>query len=175
MSPMSTSIPRAHTSKHSSLLLLLLLCSFLPSVLSISAAPPTSPVAVFPVQKRQIGSDTQPEVPPNYNYLCTVIGECLACSALQVKTEESCRETHNRQRIECRYEDPKDEANEELKIRLPKYRSCLHVKAVEARRFAHFFSTNIILALFSGTLLIWRQRKLAAAQYRRMARRIGIA
>ncbi|KAF9926093.1 hypothetical protein FBU30_004270 [Linnemannia zychae] len=54
------------------------------------------------------------------------------------KTEESCKATHNRQRIECKYDDPKNDENEELKIRLPTYHSCLRVKAVEARRFANF-------------------------------------
>ncbi|KAG0287960.1 hypothetical protein BGZ96_008195 [Linnemannia gamsii] len=84
-------------------------------------------------------------------------------------------DTHNHQRITCKYDDPKNDENEELKVLYPKYHSCQHVKAVEARRFAHFLSSNVFLALFSGVLMMWRKRKLAAAQYRRMARRIGIA
>ncbi|KAF9916920.1 hypothetical protein BGZ65_000071, partial [Modicella reniformis] len=66
----------------------------------------------------------------------------------------------------CKYDDPKNDENEELKIKLPTYRSCLHVKAIEVRRFAHFLSTNVFLALFSGILIVWRKRKVAAAQYR---------
>ncbi|KAF8954975.1 hypothetical protein BGZ46_002782 [Entomortierella lignicola] len=124
------------------------------------------------ISKRQAVPEVLQDQP---SYTCTVIGECHACSALQVQTEESCKETHNRQRIECKYDDPKNDENEELKIRLPTYRSCLRVKAVEARRFAHFLTTNILLALFTGILVAWRKRKLAAAQYRRLARRIGIA
>ncbi|KAF9419298.1 hypothetical protein BGZ94_009454 [Podila epigama] len=84
-------------------------------------------------------------------YTCTIVGECRACSTLQIESLDSCRETHNHQRADCKFDDPKNEENEELK------------------------SSNLLLALISGTLMVWRKRKLAAAQYRRMARRIGIA
>ncbi|KAF9283801.1 hypothetical protein BGZ68_005090 [Mortierella alpina] len=122
------------------------------------------------LSERQLG---QPVTLPPFS--CESVGECLACSALQIQAEDTCKESHNRQRIECKFDDPKDDENEELKLRLPTYRSCPRVKAVEARKFAHFFSTNIFLAFFSGVLMVWRKRKLAAAQYRRMARRIGNA
>ncbi|KAF9314923.1 hypothetical protein BG003_003691 [Podila horticola] len=108
-------------------------------------------------------------------YTCTVVSECQACSALQIETLNDCKETHNHQRISCKFEDPKNDEDEELKVLLPKYHSCARVKAVEARKYAHFLTTNVLLGFFSGVLMIWRKRKLAAAQYRRMARRIGIA
>ncbi|KAF9276514.1 hypothetical protein BGZ74_003603 [Mortierella antarctica] len=127
---------------------------------------------------------TSPLAPPLFRrqelreipkYTCTVVSECQACSALEIQTKVDCKETHNHQKINCKFEDPKNEEDEELKILLPKYHSCARVKAVEARRYAHFLSTNVFLAFFSGVLMVWRKRKLAAAQYRRMARRIGIA
>ncbi|KAK3827586.1 MAG: hypothetical protein J3Q66DRAFT_2575 [Benniella sp.] len=168
---MSTSTPKPFVNRRAPLLLLLLFCSLFLSLVD-SALQPTSPASISPILKRQVGPDVRQDLP---SYSCSTVGECHACSALQVQTTEVCKETHNRQRIECKYDDPKNDENEELKIRLPTYRSCLRVRAVEARRFAHFFSTNIFLALFSGILIVWRKRKLAAAQYRRMARRIGIA
>ncbi|KAG0066821.1 hypothetical protein BGZ90_001248 [Linnemannia elongata] len=173
---MRPSIQRNGARPSLSVLILALLCglSLATTVLSLSSTPttPYAPLSVNNLTKRY------PQVVPNTAnppYTCITIGECQACSALQVKTEESCKDTHNRQRIECKYDDPKNDENEELKIRLPTYHSCLRVKAVEARRFAHFLSSNVFLALFSGILMMWRKRKLAAAQYRRMARRIGIA
>ncbi|ORZ08049.1 hypothetical protein BCR41DRAFT_150433 [Lobosporangium transversale] len=162
--------------KQAALLLLTLLCFFsiLPSALSLSVVPPMSVSTRIASDtfKRQLGPDTTMDP---LSYTCEVVGECLACSTLQIQTENVCKETHNRQRIECHYVDPRKEEDEDLKLKLPTYRSCLHVKAVEARKFAHFFSMNVFLAFFSGLLLVWRKRKLAAAQYRRMARRIGIA
>ncbi|KAI8597014.1 hypothetical protein EDD21DRAFT_230106 [Dissophora ornata] len=171
---MRTTTATRHLRAHALLLLIALLCSFLPSVMSLSNTSPSasSPFTASQLAKRQGGPETPKEAP---SYTCVVVGECHACSALQIQTEHFCKETHNRQRIECIYDDPKNDEDEELKVLLPSYRSCLHVKAVEARRFAHFFSTNVFLAFFSGVLLVWRRRKLAAAQYRRMARRIGIA
>ncbi|KAG0370129.1 hypothetical protein BGX24_002125 [Mortierella sp. AD032] len=156
-----------------SVLILALLCglSLATAVLALSSAP-TTPRPISYLAKRYPQGGANIPSPP---YSCVPVGECLACSALQVKTEESCKDTHNRRRIECKFDDPKNDENEELKIRLPTYHSCLRVKAIEARRFAHFLSSNVFLALFSGILMMWRKRKLAAAQYRRMARRIGIA
>ncbi|KAF9119709.1 hypothetical protein BGW39_011974 [Mortierella sp. 14UC] len=158
-----------------SVLILALLCGLsLATTILASSSPttPYSPLSVSNLAKRYPQGGPNTPSPP---YTCVTVGECLACSALQIKTEESCRDTHNRQRIECKFDDPKNDENEELKIRLPTYHSCLRVKAIEARRFAHFLSSNVFLALFSGILMMWRKRKLAAAQYRRMARRIGIA
>ncbi|KAI7818023.1 hypothetical protein BC939DRAFT_308153 [Gamsiella multidivaricata] len=163
----------AHAARHALFLIVILLGTLLPSVLSLSSTSPSplSSLTLSSLARRQVGLEA-PQDPPSYT--CVVIGECNACSVLQIQTEESCKETHNRQRIDCKYDDPKNDENEELKIRLPTYRSCLRVKAAEARRFAHFFSTNVCLAIFSGVLMVWRKQKLAAAQYRRMARRIGI-
>ncbi|KAF9205045.1 hypothetical protein BGZ59_000720 [Podila verticillata] len=131
-------------------------------------SPDTASPLAPPLFRRQ-----EPKELPKYT--CTAVSECQVCSALQIKTLEDCRETHNHQKINCKFDDPKNEEDEELKVLLPKYHSCARVKAVEARRYAHFLSTNVLLALFSGLLMVWRKRKLAAAQYRRMARRIGIA
>ncbi|GJJ78923.1 hypothetical protein EMPS_11282 [Entomortierella parvispora] len=167
---MSPSIPQSKVRAARALLMITLGLACLTTVFaSLTSAQSTSAHSFQSLAKRQQPPQTQPP------FACVVIGECVPCNHLQQETEDTCKETHNRQKIECKYDDPINNENEELKVLLPTYRSCLHVKAVEARRFAHFLSTNIFLALFSGILMIWRKRKLAAAQYRRMARRIGIA
>ncbi|KAG0240945.1 hypothetical protein BGW41_006513 [Actinomortierella wolfii] len=56
------------------------------------------------------------------------------------ETMDYCKETGNRLRIECHFDDPADETNEEFVMQLPTFRSCLRVKAIESRRFAHFLS-----------------------------------
>ncbi|CAO3568266.1 unnamed protein product [Mortierella alpina] len=169
-SSLRNAVPSQHTLLKLIALLLCLTLSIASSSSSAESSTSQSEHAALWLPKRQLGQSGT--LPP---FSCESVGECLACSALQIQAEDTCKETHNRQRIECKFEDPKDDENEELKIRLPTYRSCPRVKAVEARKFAHFFSTNIFLALFSGILMVWRKRKLAAAQYRRMARRIGNA
>ncbi|KAI7874151.1 hypothetical protein K492DRAFT_240975 [Lichtheimia hyalospora FSU 10163] len=119
--------------------------------------------------------------PPTYT--CTPISECDVCTPFEKKTAPYCQEFGNKERVRCEWDDP--DLAENLRnqttlydfdaISLPSYRGCPHVKRIERWKFIKFESINFVVAIFSVTLVMWRQRKLAREQYQKLAQRIGVA
>ncbi|KAI9323132.1 hypothetical protein BX666DRAFT_2021887 [Dichotomocladium elegans] len=116
------------------------------------------------------------------SYTCTPIGECEVCLSFEKKTAPHCMEYGNKQPVRCTWDDPDLAENmrnqttlyDDDAISLPSFRGCPHVKSIERWKFIKFESLNFAIAIMSICLVIWRQRKLAREQYRRLAQRIGV-
>jgi len=107
------------------------------------------------------------------SYTCHVMGECEVCTELESKSQLYCIETGNKEPIECAWDGPvRDNASND---NLPSFRSCPRVKQVERIRFFEFQAANFVIAFTAGSILIWRQRKLARETVSRIARRVGTA
>ncbi|KAI9249431.1 hypothetical protein BDA99DRAFT_564392 [Phascolomyces articulosus] len=116
-------------------------------------------------------------------YSCTSIGECDVCTPFEQKSAPYCKEYGNKERVRCEWDDP--DLAENLRnqtmvydydaISLPSYRGCPHVKRIEHWKFIKFETFNLLVAVTSVSIVLWRQRKLARDQYQRLAQRIGVA
>ncbi|KAL0082079.1 hypothetical protein J3Q64DRAFT_1721672 [Phycomyces blakesleeanus] len=114
-------------------------------------------------------------------YSCISTGDCDVCTSLEKKTIPYCAEFGNKEPVRCEWNDPDlaDRKNQTTfydydAISLPSFRSCPRVKRIVRWQLIQFESINLVVAVVSIILVIWRQRKLAREQYLRLAHRIGV-
>lgn len=114
-------------------------------------------------------------------FSCYPTEDCEVCSSLEKKTHPYCAEFGNKQKVRCEWDDPElaDRKNQTAiydddSISLPSFRACPRVKRVEKSRFIKFEALNLIIAVISIAIFIWRQKQVAHEQYQRLAKRIGI-
>ncbi|KAI8067821.1 hypothetical protein BC940DRAFT_300542 [Gongronella butleri] len=112
-------------------------------------------------------------------YTCISLGECDICSPLEKKTASYCFEYGNKEPVKCQWDDPNwyanhsDTLDDDDVIVLPTFRPCPWVKRVEHWRIVKFESVNMVVAVASLSVLIWRQRKLSREKYQQLVQRIG--
>ncbi|KAI8077887.1 uncharacterized protein BX664DRAFT_318462 [Halteromyces radiatus] len=106
---------------------------------------------------------------------------CLLFIHIQ-KTAPYCLEYGNKEPVRCEWDDPNWMGNrtdimtdDDDVISLPTFRACPWVKRIENMRIIKFESINLVVAVFSVMIFLWRQRKLAHEKYQQMAQRIGVS
>ncbi|KAI8374048.1 hypothetical protein EDC96DRAFT_498354 [Choanephora cucurbitarum] len=164
---------------------LLLLCFLSVSILAKDLdkrAPPFNVETESVSGSRHLGDYTHShETVDKSTYSCYAIGECEVCSPFEKKSQPYCSEFGNKQAVRCEWDDPElaDRKNqtsfyEHNAIFLPSFRACPRVKSVERVRMIEFEGLNIVVAVISIFVFIWRQRRMAREQYERLAQRIGV-